>query len=61
MVKMKRKVIGTFRSEDGTNDFVLLKSLTSTAAKAEIIAFDTLFSLFYRHLTLGTELLHLYK
>jgi hypothetical protein len=36
---MKSKVIGTFRSEQGAKDFLLLKSLTSTAAKAEFTAF----------------------
>ena len=31
MVKMKNKVIGTFRSEQGAKDFLILKSFTSTA------------------------------
>ena len=34
MVKMKNKVIGTFRSEQGAKDFLILKSFTSTAVKA---------------------------
>jgi hypothetical protein len=55
MVRMKSKVIGTFRSEQGAKDFLLLKSLTSSAAKAEITAFDALRSLFHGQLVLGTE------
>ena len=53
MVKMKSKVIGTFRSEHGANDFLLLKSLSSTAAKAGITAFDAFLSLFLGQLALG--------
>ena len=55
MVKMKNKVIGTFRSEQGAKDFLTLKSLTSTAAKMGITAFDALFSLFLGQFALGTE------
>ena len=55
MVRMKSKVIGTFRSEDGAKDFLLLKSLTSTAAKVGFTAFDALFSLFCGQLDFGTE------
>ncbi len=55
MVRMKSKVIGTFRAEQGAIDFLLLKSFTSTAAKARIAAFDALFSLFCGQLALGTE------
>lgn len=55
MVKMKSKVIGTFRSEDGANDFLTLKSLTSSAVKAGITAFDALLSLFHGRLAWGTE------
>ena len=53
MVRMKSKVIGTFRSEQGANDFLILKSITSTAAKAKSTAFDALLSLFHGHLLLG--------
>ena len=53
MVRMKNKVIGTFRSEQGANDFLILKSLTSTAAKAGVTVFDALLSLFHGHLLLG--------
>ena len=53
MVRMKSKVIGTFRSEQGANDFLILKSLTSTAAKAGSTAFDALLSLFHGQLVLG--------
>ena len=53
MVRMKSKVIGTFRSEQGANDFLTIKSLTSTAAKAGSTAFDALLSLFHGHLLLG--------
>ena len=49
MVRMKSKVIGTFRSEQGANDFLILKSLTSTVAKTGAIAFDALLSLFHGH------------
>lgn len=55
MVKMKSKVIGTFRSVQGAKDFLTLKSLTSTAAKAGINAFDALISLFRGQLACGTE------
>lgn len=47
MVRMKSKVIGTFRSEQGAKDFLMLKSFTSTAAKAGVTAFDALLSLFF--------------
>lgn len=46
MVKIKNKVIGSFRSEQGAKDFLTLKSLTSTADKVGFTAFDALFSLF---------------
>lgn len=49
------KVIGIFHSEQVANDLLLLKSLTSAAAKAGFIAFDALFSLFHEHLTLRNE------
>lgn len=55
MVKMKSKVIGTFRSEQGAKDFLTLKSLTSTAVKSGITAFYALLSLFHGQLALGTE------
>ena len=55
MVRMKSKVIGTFRSEQDAKDFLLLKSLTSTAAKAEFTAFDALHSLFQGQLAWRTE------
>ena len=55
MVRMKSKVIGTFRSEQGAIDFLLLKTFTSTAAKAGIAAFDALHSLFQGQLALRTE------
>ena len=55
MVRMKSKVIGTFHSEQGAHDFLLLKSLTSTAAKAGFTTFDALCSLFCGQLALGTE------
>ena len=55
MVKMKNKVIGTFRSHQGAKDFLILKSFTSTAAKAGFTAFDALRSLLYGRFTLVTE------
>ena len=55
MVKMKNKVIGTFRSKQGAKDFLILKSLTSTAAKAGSTAFQALLSLFQGQFVLGTE------
>lgn len=55
MVRMKSKVIGSFRSEQGAIDFLLLKSFTSTAAKAGIAAFDALLSMFQGNLALRTE------
>ena len=55
MVKMKNKVIGTFRSQQGAKDFLILKSLTSTAAKAGSTAFQALLSLFQGQFVLGTE------
>jgi hypothetical protein len=53
MVKMKNKVIGTFRSKQGAKDFLILKSLTSTAAKAGSTAFQALLSLFQGQFILG--------
>lgn len=55
MVKMKNKVIGTFRSQQGAKDFLTLKSLTSTAAKAGFTAFDAFLSLLYGRFALVTE------
>ena len=55
MVRMKSKVIGTFRSEQGAIDFLLLKTFTSTASKAGIAAFDALLSMFQGQLALRTE------
>ena len=55
MVRMKSKVIGSFRSEQGAIDFLLLKTFTSTAAKAGIAAFDALLSMFQGQLALRTE------
>ena len=55
MVKMKNKVIGTFRSEQGAKDFLILKSFTSTAVKNGFTAFDALRSLLYGHFALVTE------
>lgn len=55
MVKMKNKVIGTFRSEQGAKDFLILKSFTSTAAKAGLTAFDSLLSLLNGRFALVTE------
>ena len=55
MVKMKNKVIGCFRSLTGANDFLTLKSLTSTTAKNGLSAFETLFALFQGNLAWGTE------
>ena len=48
-----KKEIGTFRSEQGAKDFLTLKSLTSTAAKSGITAFNALLSLFHGLLALG--------
>ena len=55
MVKMKNKVIGTFRSEQGAKDFLILKSFTSTAVKNGFTAFDALRSLLYGRFSLVTE------
>ena len=55
MVRMKSKVIGTFRSEQGARDFLMLKSFTSTAAKAGVTAFDALLSLFVGQMMWGSE------
>lgn len=55
MIKMKSKVIGTFRSEVGAKDFPTLKSLTSSSVKDGITAFDALLSLFLGHLAWETE------
>lgn len=55
MVKMKNKVIGCFRSLTGANNFLTLKSLTSTTAKNGLSAFETLFALFQGNLAWGTE------
>ena len=54
MVRMKSKVIGSFRSEQRAIDFLLLKTFTSTAAKAGI-AFDALLSMFQGQSALRTE------
>jgi transposase len=53
MVKVKNKVIGTFRSLQGAKDFLILKSLTSTASKAGTTAFDALLSLIFGKFVLG--------
>jgi hypothetical protein len=55
MVRMKSKVIGTFRSEQGAKDFLMLKSFTSTAAKAGVTAFDALLSLFVGQMGWGVN------
>ena len=55
MVRMKSKVIGTFRSEQGAKDFLMLKSFTSTAAKAGVAAFDVQLSLFVGQMGWGSE------
>lgn len=55
MVKMKNKVIGTFRSEQGAKDFLILKSFTSTAVKNGFTAFEALRSLLYGRFSLVTE------
>ena len=55
MVKVKNKVIGTFRSLQGAKDFLILKSLTSTASKAGTTAFDALLSLNFGPYGLRTE------
>ncbi len=55
MVRVKSKVIGTFRSEQGARDFLMLKSFTSTAAKAGVTAFDALLSLFVGQMMWGSE------
>ena len=53
MVKMKSKVTGTFRSEQGAKDFLTIKSFLSTAAKAGSTAFQALLSLFQGQFILG--------
>jgi len=53
MVKMKSKVIGTFRSEQGAEDFLTINSFLSTAAKAGSTAFQALLSLFQGQVILG--------
>ena len=53
MVKVKNKVIGTFRSLQGAKDFLILKLLTSTASKAGTTAFDALLSLIFGKFVLG--------
>ena len=55
MVKMKNKVIGSFRSEQGAKDFLILKSFTSTAVKNGFTAFEALRSLLYGRFSLVTE------
>ena len=55
MVKVKNKVIGTFRSLQGAKDFLILKSLTSTGSKAGTTAFDALLSLNFGRYGLRTE------
>ena len=55
MVKVKNKVIGTFRSLQGAKDFLIWKSLTSTASKAGTTAFDALLSLNFGRYGLRTE------
>ncbi len=55
MVKMKNKVIGCFRSKESAEDFLLIKSFTSTAAKNGFTAFWALFLLLSGQFVLGTE------
>ncbi len=55
MLKMKNKVIGCFRSKEGAEDFLMLKSFTSTAAKNDTTAFQTLFLLLSGQPAWGTE------
>jgi len=55
MVKMKNKVIGCFRSKDGAEDFLKIKSFTSTAAKNGTTAFQALFLLLSGKPAWGTE------
>ena len=54
MVRMKSKVIGTFRSEQGAKDFLMLKSFPFTAAKAGVTALDALLSLFAGQMMWGS-------
>ncbi len=55
VIKMKNKVIGCFRSKECANDFLLIKSFTSTAAKNGFSVFRALFLLLSGQFTWGTE------
>ena len=55
MVKMKNKVIGCFRSMEGAQNFLAIKSFTSTAAKNGITAFQAIFDLLCGNTTCATE------
>ena len=55
MIKMKNKVIGSFRLKQGAKDFLILKSFSSTASKAGFTPFDALLSLLFGSFSLVTE------
>ena len=55
MIKMKNKVIGSFRLKQGAKDFLILKSFSSAASKAGFTPFDALLSLLFGPFSLVTE------
>ena len=55
MIKMKNKVIGSFRLEQSAKDFLILKSFSSAASKAGFTPFDALLSLLFGPFSLVTE------
>ena len=55
MIKMKNKVIGSFRLKQGAKDFLILKSFSSAVSKAGFTPFDALLSLLFGPFSLVTE------